>query len=121
MANFPTKGAGGLSQAESPSLYERDRIDNVAKGESEGGYEFRRPRSTRARRKVISTGFIGLPHADYLVLDGFWETHGTHTVFTYTDYLHGTQHQVRFDEFKPDYVGVGTHRRWTIKIKMSEV
>jgi hypothetical protein len=120
MAVFPTKGAG-LTQAESPSLFDRGRIDNVKKAEAEGGYEFRRPGTTRARRKTWETGFIGLPHADYLVLDAFWETHGTHTIFTYTDYLHGTTHQVRFDEFKPDYVGVGTHKRWSIKIKMSEV
>jgi hypothetical protein len=119
MATFPRKPA--LSKGESPSLYEIDRISNELKADTDGGYEFRRPRSTRARRKIISTGFIGISHADYLILDAFWETHQTTLAFTYVDYVHGVNRTVRFDEFKPDYVGVGQNRMWNIKIKMSEV
>jgi hypothetical protein len=120
---FPVKGAGAndLSQSESPSLYSIDRIDQTLKAGTDGGYEFRRNRTTRPERKVITTGFIGLPHADYLKLDAFYETHTQTTAFTYYDYVHGVTRQVRFDEFKPDYVGVGQNRMWTIKIKMSEI
>jgi hypothetical protein len=119
MANFPTKPQ--LSQGESPSLYKIKAQENENKADTDGGYEFRRRRFTRTRRKHIETGFIGLPHADYLVLDAFWETHQTDTAFSYYDYLHGVTRQMRFDSFEPDYVGVGTHKLWTIKIKMSEI
>lgn len=119
MANFPTKPT--LSQGESPSLYKLDRQDNVVKAETDGGYEFRRRRFTRTPRKVIETGFISLPHADYEILEEFFEDHLNDVAFTYTDYIRGTTHQMRFDDFTPDYVGVGDNRRWTVKIKMSEI
>lgn len=119
MANFPAKPT--LSRGESPSLYSNNPISVSVKAEAEGGYEFRRPRTTRARRRQIETGFIGLPHVDYLTLVAFEETHTDVVPFTYFDYMHGVYRQVRFDEFKPDYKGVGTNRIWDIKIKMSEV
>lgn len=119
MAQFPTKPT--LSQGESPSLYKIETEDNVLMADTDGGYEFRRRRFTRKRRKMIETGFISLPHADYLVLENFWEQHQKDTAFTYFDYLHNVMRQVRFDDFKPDYVGVGQYRLWTVKIKMSEI
>jgi hypothetical protein len=123
MAQFPVKGTGpnDLSQGESPSLYNIDRIDKTLKAEGDGGYEFRRNRFTRAERIQIQTGFIGLSHADYLKLDAFYMTHTKVVGFTYFDYIHGVYRNMRFDEFKPDYIGVGQNRMWTIKIKMSEV
>jgi hypothetical protein len=120
VANFPTV-ATGLSQGESPSLYDNQPKDNTNAAETDGGYEFRRRRSTRARRRMIETGFISVPHADYLVLDAFWNAHQKDVAFNYHDYIHDVTRQVRFDEFKPDYVGVGANQMWTIKIKMSEV
>jgi len=119
MANFPTPPA--LSKGESPSLYKIDTDDNMRSAPTDGGYEFRRRRFTRTRRRMIETGFISIPHADYEILDAFWEEHQTDKEFTYYDYIHGVSRQVRFDEFKPDYVGIGTYRMWTIKIKMSEI
>jgi hypothetical protein len=119
MASFPTKPT--LSQGESPSLYKNIAESNVSKADTDGGYEFRRPRFTRRRRRMIETGFIQLPHADYLILDQFWEDHREDVAFTWYDYLHGVTRTVRFDKFEPDYVGVGQNRKWTIKIKMSEV
>lgn len=120
---FPVKGTGpnDLSQGESPSLYSIDGTDKTLKADADGGYEFRRNRTTRPERKVIQTGFIGLPHEDYLKLDAFYTTHTKVAAFTYFDYIHGVTRQVRFDEFKPDYIGVGQNRMWTIKIKMSEI
>lgn len=119
MATFPTKPT--LSQGESPSLYRNDAEDNANKADTDGGYEFRRRRFTRTRRRKIETGFISIPHADYLILNQFWEDHQTDLAFTWYDYLHNVSRQVRFDEFKPDYVGIGTNAMWTIKIKMSEI
>lgn len=119
MANFPTKPS--LSQGESPSLYKNEAEDNANKAPTDGGYEFRRRRFTRTRRRSIETGFVNLPHADYQILDTFWETHQTDTAFIWFDYMHDVSRQVRFDDFKPDYVGVGQNRSWTIKIKMSEI
>lgn len=119
MANFPKKPA--LSQGESPSLYSVEHPDISNSAPTDGGYEFRRRRYTGAPRKVYETGFIGLPHADFLIVEQFYEDHLTDTIFTWTDQIKGVDRQVRFDMFKPEYKGVGQHRRWDVKIKLSEV
>jgi hypothetical protein len=119
MATFPTKPQ--LSQGESPSLYKNKAEDNANKADTDGGYEFRRRRFTRKRRRMLETGFIGLPNADYLTLDAFWEEHQTDTAFTWYDQIADVTRQVRFDEFDADYVGIGPNKMWTIKIKMSEI
>lgn len=122
-ADFPQKGTGpsDLSQGESPSLWDIDRIEKVLKAPTDGGYEFRRDRTTRAERKVISTGFIGLPHADYLKVDAFYEAHGKAGAFTYYDYVHDVVRQVRFDNYKPTPEIIGQFKVWNIKIVMSEI
>lgn len=120
MSNFPTKG-NGLSRAESPSLYNLEWEDNVRKAPTDAGYEFRRRKFTRTPPRIIQTGFISLPHADYLVLEAFWLQHQEDTEFSYYDYPSAVWRTVRFDEFKPDYVGVGPTKLWTVKIKMKEV
>lgn len=121
MADFPSKANGQLSQGESPSLWDMKPIDDTLSADTDGGYEFRRRRTTRAPRNQMETGFISLPHADYLTLKAFYDTHLKTVAFTYHDYLHNVDRQVRFDEFDPKYVGVGTNDMWTIKIKMSEI
>jgi len=119
MANFPTPPT--LTQGESPSLYKNEAEENVLKADTDGGYEFRRRRFTRKRRRMFETGFISIPHSDYLILDAFWEDHQMDKAFTWVDQITGLTHQVRFDDFKADYTGIGQYRMWTIKIKMSEV
>jgi hypothetical protein len=119
MATFPAPPI--LSQGESPSLYKVETNDKSVSAETDGGYEFRRRRFTRRRRRQYETGFLFLPHADYVILDEFWEEHQTDTPFTWHDPIQGVDRTVRFDEFKPDYVGIGQYRLWTIKIKISEI
>jgi hypothetical protein len=120
MDTFPTKG-NGLSQGESPSLYDCTPIDETLKSGTDGGYEFRRRRTTRVPREIISTGFIGIPNDDYLVLRQFWRDHQLDVGFVYHDYIHGIDRQVRFDTWDPKYVGVGQNRMWNVTIKMSEI
>jgi hypothetical protein len=115
---FPTKPT--ISQGESPSMYDNQPIDNTLSAPTDGGYEFRRERTTRTQRRQIKTGFISLPHADYLILKAFWDSHRKVVSFTYQDYMHGVNLTVRFDEFTPKYVGVGQNRQWNIAIQMSE-
>lgn len=119
MATFPTKPT--LSQGESPSLYKNNPDVKTNSAPSDGGYEFRRRRFTRKPRRMVETGFVELPHADYLVLKQFYDDHLEDVAFTWNDYVHGGSLNVRFDEFKPDYKGIGQLKKWTIKIKMSEV
>jgi len=120
MANFPTRGAG-LTQGESPSLYGVDFEKNEKKASTEGGYQFRRRQFSRTPPRIISTGFLGLKHSDYVVLENFWLAHQTFTAFTYHDYHFGLTRQMRFDEFKPDPKTIGQTRIWDVKIKMSEI
>lgn len=118
MARFATLT---LSQGESPSLYKNAIEDNTLKADTDGGYEFRRRRTTRAPRRMIETGFLNMPHADYELLEAFYLTRTNVDVWVWFDYLRGVNRTVRFDSFEPDYVGIGTNRKWTVKIKMSEL
>jgi len=117
---FPTM-ATGLSQGESPSLYKPAYIDNSNKAKTDGGYEFRRRKFTRPMLRTYMTGFLNIPHADYLILKAFFETVQFDTEFTWHDTLHSADRTVRFDEFTPEYVGVGQSRIWNVKIKLSEI
>lgn len=119
MANFPKKPT--LSQGESPSLYKVKHPDISNKAPTDGGYEFRRRRYTGVPRKTYETGFIGIEQADFDIIEAFYDTHLTDTIFTWTDQIRGVDRQVRFDEFKPEYKGLGQHKRWNVKIKLSEV
>lgn len=120
MATFPTKPT--LAVGESPSKYDITEEPNEAKAPTEGGYEFRRKRFTRATPEIVSTGFTGLKHADYLVLRAFWKQHTTVVAFTYFDYMLGINRTVRFEEppkWNPE--SIGTTRLWSPTFKMKEV
>lgn len=120
MANFPVKPQ--LSQGESPSKYGIKQEVNEIKSETEGGYEFKRKRFTRAERNILDTGFIGIKHVDKLILDAFYNTHGTTLAFNYYDYIAGLTRQVRFEESpKWDYVGIGQTKLWNVTFKMKEI
>ena len=116
---FPIKPT--LIQGESPSLYKYAPEDNSLKAQTDGGYEFRRPRFTRKLRNMIETGFIMLSHADFLVIDAFFIAHTTVTPFFYYDYIQGVNRTVRFDSYMPTYKGIGRNKMWDINIKMSEL
>jgi len=121
MANFPTK-ATGLSRGESPSKYGEEEEDISIRSETEGGYEFRRPRFTRKPRTVYTTGFIGLNQSDYLALKSFYDTHKTTMAFNWTNQLTSVVHQVYFNKpIKWDYTGVATNRIWSCTIEMKEI
>lgn len=120
MANFPTKPT--LSQGESPSKYDIKLETNEVKSETDGGYEFKRRRFTRAPRNVIGTGFIGINHADKITLENFYSAHGTTVAFLYYDYIAGLTRQVRFEEVpKWNYVGIGQTKLWHADFKMKEI
>lgn len=120
MADFPTTPT--LSQGESPSKYDIKQEVNEIKSETDGGYEFKRRRFTRAPRNIVDTGFIGITHADKMVLQGFYDTHQTTVAFNYYDYIAGLTRQVRFEESpKWNYVGIGQTRLWSPSFKMKEI
>lgn len=120
MKTFPT-ATTVLSRGESPSLYKRDWEDNVRKSPTDSGYEFRRRKFTRTPPMMIETGFIGMSNEDYSILELFWLEHESVESFQYYDYVSGMPIVVRFDDFKPDYVGYGPTRVWNVKIKLKEV
>lgn len=120
MQTFPTKG-NGITLGESPSLFKHTFAENVRKASTEGGYEFRRRRFSRTPPRTIETGFIGLKHSDFIVLENFYTNHQMDKEFIYYDYHFGVNRTVRFDEFKPDAATIGQTKLWNLKIKMSEV
>lgn len=119
MANFPV---AGMSRKESPSLYGSPAYEDTAiKADTDGGYEFRRLRHTRRPRLTLQTGFLSMPQADFDILDAFYLEHLNVQPFIWFDYIRGVNRTVRFDEYKPTYVGIGTNRMWNVSIKMSEL
>lgn len=121
MATFPTKPA--LSQGESPSLYKNIPMqdDRFLKAPTDGGYEFRRRRTNRAPRREIETGFLNIPQSDFDILEAFYLQHEQDVAFTWYDQIRDETYQVRFDSWAPSYEGIGTNKKWTIKIKMSTI
>lgn len=124
MAQFPTKGTGKgyLARGESPSIYKPGTEINDVRADADGGYEFRRQRTTRGPRETVKTGFIGLSHDDYLTLKKFWDEHLTTEAFTYYDYIHGFYRTVRFEK-EPDWNPqvVGKNRMWSPTFEMKEL
>lgn len=110
-----------MTVKESPSMYKVKHPDTARKGKTDGGYEYRRRRFTRTPRKMYETGFIGLTHADFEIIETFYLEKLTDTTFTWDDQLRGVTKSVRFDSFEPKYRGFGTYRLWDVKIKLSEV
>lgn len=121
MAQFPTMD-DDLSRGESPSKYDiKPEVADI-RNDTDGGYETRRPRFTRAPRNLVKTGFIGLSHADYQILLAFWNAHLTTVAFTYWDYMNDVMRQVRFDkepDWKPETIG--KRRLWSPNFELKEI
>jgi len=121
MANFPTKQNGDISRDFSPSLYKNEPMVETMKGKTEGGYEHRRRRFTRKPRRAIEIGFIDLSQSDFETIEAFYDAHLEDTEFSFYDPIRDEVYTCRFDEWKPDYSGLGENVRYGLKIKMSEV
>jgi phage-related protein len=125
MATFPIASLVGK---EDSAKYGFEVEDVGIRSEMEGGYIITRPRHTRNPRRTWATGFTDVSNADKLLLEAFFNDHGTFKAFTYTvpvpNISGGAKETVnaRFMgkmEFK--YVGYGANARWNIDVKIEEV
>lgn len=110
MATLPTHILEDASQ------HSVQLIDNTQETNTESGYKFTRPRSTRALRRAISIGYMDLSNEEKEELEQFVQTvKGKAVIFFYTIPFSGEIVDVRFQEI-PAFVfagyGVNNELRW---------
>jgi hypothetical protein len=125
MAYFPITS---LLNKQDSGKFGFEQEDVGIRSEMEGGYVLTRPRSTRTPRRTWLTGFTDISNEDKLLLEDFFNEHGTYLEFTYIvpvpDTLGGSNEEVqcRFSEkFVWEYKGFGTNARWNVSMKIEEV
>lgn len=122
MTDFPTLSkhpdANTLTiEAENPA---------VSSGDTDGGYEYTRPKFTRRPRRTITFNYKNISPADKVSLQSFWDAcFGGSVAFNWTDPTTATVYNVRFSKdmklkFSRDGVGT-THRYNTDPITLKEV
>lgn len=121
MSDFPPVA---MTVKEDSSKFSVSIEDNTVRSEMEGGYEFTRPRTTRAPRKEFTTGFTHISESDRALLESFYlAQRAGASSFTYTDFTTSTEYTVRFvGEMKFKYVGQGVAKLWDVDgIKLRQV
>lgn len=121
MSDFPPIG---MAEKEDSAYFSQELEDNTIRSETEGGYEFTRPRSTRAPRSSFTTGFTHITQADKAILEAFYkDKRAGASIFTWTNPTNGEELDVRFSgplQFK--YVGMGGTHLWdVVSISLKEV
>lgn len=119
MSDFPPVG---MTNKEDTSFFHHTVKDDVMRAETDGGYEFTRPRNTRPPLKIFKTGFTDLTDTERALLQAFYNANRA-LPFTWTDWTDGAEYTVRFA--KPigfRYIGAGSTRRWnTDPIELKQV
>jgi hypothetical protein len=109
------------------SRYFKETPENPADvAETEGGYEFSRPKHTRTPRIEFTTGHTNISDAEKVEFDNFWrEVRGGSDSFSWIHPVSENVYTVRFAPgYKPDYVyaGMGGNHRWNIpNVMLKEV
>lgn len=117
---FPT-----LSKLPDEQFYNEEYQDTAMRSKTEGGYVFTRPRTTRRPRRIFTTGYTNLPHADKETLRQFWDAmRGGSDAFLWTNPTTNEAVLVRFKSpLKPKYAGFrsGEHHYDIPNITLEEV
>lgn len=117
-AQFPPSGI-----REDSKLLQLTFEDNAIVSETDGGYNYSRPRHSRPPRRHITTGITCINQAQVEQLQAFIMRVNKHTMFSYI--LPTTQEllDVRFEEIPTiKYTGVGGHHCYDVPdIKLVEV
>lgn len=118
-AIFPPQESSGWSEKEDQSLYGVQLKTNDVEIETEDGYSWIRPRSTRKPPKIYKTGFTLVNQDHYNILMEMWEQYGRHRVFSWTNPVTEKTLNVKFS--KPpefNYSGLGKNRLYNIKVEL---
>lgn len=121
MANFPALPSGSLPDS---SKFSVTLVDNTKSQETEGGYEYTRPRTTRRLRKSFSVGYTFIDEADRLVIRDFYEltAKGGAVAFQWANPQDNQIYTVRFKgDVTFNYVGIGTNQRWDCSFELKQV
>lgn len=82
--------------------------------ETDGGYEYTRPRYTSIPKRSWTIGFTNMTLEEKDILTQFWNTvRGGSDAFFWTEPTSGKEYLVRFkSEFRWQYKGAGKTYRW---------
>jgi len=116
---FPPKETTGWSEGEDQSLYGVKLQSNAVEIETEDGYSWGRPRSTRKPPKVYTTGFTMLDQDHYSIFEQMWDEFGMYKTFTWFNPVLEKNMEVKFAK-EPDvtYQGLGKSKRYNIKVEL---
>lgn len=122
MADFPTLS----KHPDANSLTVEVENPVISTGDTDGGYEYTRPRFTRRPRRTFTFSYKNISAADRVTLQQFWDDNfGGSVAFNWTDPTTSTTYNVRFaTDMKIKFTrdGVGTLSRWnTDPIILKEV
>tara|TARA_R100001086_G_scaffold249921_1_gene191836 strand:- start:1295 stop:1663 length:369 start_codon:yes stop_codon:yes gene_type:complete len=112
MADFPILS----KDFDATSFSEKSENPVVTGGETEGGYQYTRPRFTRRPRKTFTFAYSDISEAERLILQNFWDARlGGSGAFNWVHPVTGVTHNVRFgDQMELTFtrIGFGTNHRW---------
>lgn len=103
--------------------YSVTRKDNTIRTDVEGGYTISRPRTTRALRRIWTTGFTGIDNTERNLIETFYaeQSRGGAMTFSWTDPIEQEEHVVRFiGDLSWQYEGMGSRPLWTLKVTLEE-
>jgi phage-related protein len=118
---FPPFGEG-FTEKEDARFYGIEFEDKTRRSESDGGYEFTRPKFTRNGRRTFKTGFTQMNAADFDIFQNFWDAYGGYKSFSWTNPADGRAHTVRFAE-PPTvrYTGIGAVATYDVEVTLKQV
>lgn len=114
--------AEGFVEKEDARFYGIEFEDKTRRSDSDGGYEFTRPKFTRNGRRTFKTGFTEMSASDFDIFQDFWDAYGGYKSFAWTNPADGRTHTVRFAE-PPTvvYSGVGAVATYNVEVALKQV
>lgn len=118
-ALFPPSPITGWTEKEDAGRYKPGVKSNAIEKETEDGYVFSRPRSTRKPPQTFKTGFTAVDQNHVDILMAMWEQYDKYRSFTYSNWVNGKTYTVRFlKEPEYTYVGMGQTRLYNVDIEL---
>lgn len=111
----------GITEKEDAKLYGVELQDSTITSDTEGGYEYTRPRFTRAPSRTFKSGFTSLDGAQYEAFEAFWQVNQSHTAFDWTNPATGELIRGRMREPTVKYEGIGLSRLYTVTYSIKEI
>lgn len=121
-AYFPPRPETGWTEKEDAGLYKLTFKSNAIEKETDDGYIYTRPRSTRKPPRLFGTGFTAVNQVHSDIISEMWAQYDKHRTFSYYNWIDGKTYTVRFSkEPTVTYVGMGETRLYNVEVELMTV